>query len=276
MKHFRLVFVLSLVLVTLFCLSPFASAGVIKGGFAGISTYTGTTYGNCPHGNRAGAQYVNQLDSALSAYMPYYGLNNTYTTAFYQTNNGVTQASVIGATSSTFFAYAGHGYGAGSTTPNAMHVYKPSSGTHDHSNSSLNIETTEISFSHRYVTMYSCNWLANGGSTTKQNNIYATHNGTRLTMGFASTMYLDSREGWEYGYQMLVNAKSIKNAYIAAAQMYQPQRADGDSIARVVGYTTAASDKLTDMKSAAPSYSSSPTSFSVITTVTIPHNGIAI
>jgi len=80
-------------------------------------------------------------------------------------------------------------------------------------------------------------------------------------MGFASIMYLDSREaGW---YAARIGAGwTIKDSYFDAASQYQPQLPysstdpDGKVIARVKGYSTKGNDKWDSSTTAAPSYSS--------------------
>ena len=103
--------------------------------------------------------------------------------------------------------------------------------------------------------------------------IYNTFNGTRLQLGYASTMYLDSREGYMFG-QNLQN-QTVVNAFLRATRVYQPQQKKNDVIARVMGYTNAKNDYITTT-SAAPSYSSSKNSFSIIVTETIPHTGRSV
>ena len=110
------------------------------------------------------------------------------------------------------------------------------------------------------------------GYTTKQQNILNMMNGTRLIMGFASTMYLDSREGTYFG--SMLGEEMISQAYLKAVKRYQPQRGAGQTTyARIVGYKSAYGDTLDNSYSYAPSYASSKNSFDVLTTLPILCNG---
>lgn len=184
-----------------------------------------------------------------------------------------------------FFAYAGHG--TSNTGYNALHFRTIGTDADDHTSADhtdasklakIEARTTGIRLGGtlKYATFYTCNFLTNGGSTTKQEEIYKMFEGARLVMGFASTMYLDSREGTRYGNRMASGSYTIEETFIDAAERYQVQRTAGDSIARVVGYTSAASDKLTTTKSVLTStlwYKNNNSLYSIINTVTIPHTG---
>ena len=254
-----------------------ANAAHVTSGTAGVSTYVNNGYGSCQHGNRAGGQYATNITNAFYDTMVFNGFQpqHSFGSQFQYTNNQVTTTALSNASTVTFFAYAGHGFGNQSGY-NTFHVYRPSSGsTHTCGSSAVNFSQQNARFAHKYVTAYTCNWLTDGNNSTRRANIMATHNGTRLTMGFASTMYLDSREATRYVVEMIGNSQMVKNAFITAAQVYQPQRADASSLARIVGYYPASIDRVYDGLSAAPSYSSSTASnFGVISTTTIPYNGI--
>ena len=99
-------------------------------------------------------------------------------------------------------------------------------------------------------------------------------NGTRLILGFASTMYLDSREATLFTTKMRTD--TIVNAFTAAAAYYQVQRTGGDSIARAVGYNSALNDKITISYSNAPNAANNLSSFGILKTVTVPHTGVTI
>jgi len=265
---------ISIVVLAFSLTVPASAVNSVTGGYFGISSYS-----YCGYGNRAGVSYVYNLSTSLAGV----SLNNNnlqYTESYRAINNDVTTTNIAGASQVTFFVYSGHGLNY-SATSNALHVNKPSSGTTtshstlgENTSTLINLKTISTSFCHKYVTLYTCNQLTNSGNSTKAVNILGMMNGTRLIMGFASTMYLDSREGTLYGTNM--EYYTIVNSYIYAAQRYQPQRSSGDSIARVVGYTAASSDNILANYSYAPSYSSSPSSFDVISTVTIPHTGVLV
>lgn len=69
---------------------------------------------------------------------------------------------------------------------------------------------------------------------------------------------------------------TISDAFFESAIKYQAQLKDSDAIARAVGYNAAKNDRLTSSYSYAPSAASNLSSFSILKTVTIPHNGIII
>ncbi len=222
-----------------------ASAITVNGSFCGIDDYQTMS-------DRAGATYVTKLNTELAV-----AFGSSYNYSGTLLKNGQLTASALksklNVSSKTIFAFSGHGYMNGPVSYDGTIVQKD-----------------DIRTQHRYVVMYSCNWMTNKGLSSEVTRIYNTFNGTRLQLGYASTMYLDSREGYTFG-QNLQN-QTVVNAFLGATRIYQPQRTGGDTIARVMGYTNAKNNYITTT-SAAPSYSSSPNSFSIIVTETIPHTG---
>lgn len=99
-------------------------------------------------------------------------------------------------------------------------------------------------------------------------------NGTRLILGFASVMYLDSLEATLFTTKM--RTETIVNAFTAAAEYYQVQRDSGDSIARAVGYNSALNDRISTTYSNAPSAANNLSSFGILKTVKVPHTGVTI
>lgn len=100
--------------------------------------------------------------------------------------------------------------------------------------------------------------------------------GLRLMMGFASVMYLDSREGTAYGNNLSSSTTSIRGAFFSAASRYQVQRTDGDSIARCLGYTDSKDQKISNTQGPLAStlwYKNYNGGYSIIETQTIPHTG---
>lgn len=236
--------------------SAFA-ANSITSGFAGINNY-----GNCGHADRAGVNYCNNFHAGLTNIR--LSLNGiTYSRSYNWSNNEVTTTKIANASQVTFFVYSGHGVIA-DTTNNALHVNQPSSGatlshaTLGESSYLINLKTTSTSFPHKYVVLYTCNQLMNGGSTTKEANIFKMLNGTRMLFGFASQMYLDSREATLFTQNM--KSQTLLNAFFNAAKRYQTANST-PVIARVMGYKLAANDYITTQYAYAPSYNSSPSSF---------------
>lgn len=238
-KAFVLTFIVSALCTTS------AAAASISGSFCGIDQYLNMV-------PRAGAAYVRRLNTEMSTN---FGSLYNYTSTIY-TDSQVTASRLqqsLNGSGKTLFSFSGHG------SSNGPYVYN---GT---------ILTKEnIQSKHKYIMMYTCNWMTNGGTTAGLQKIYNTFHGTRLQLGFASQMYLDSREGTAFGRNL--SEQTVINAFLNAARIYQPQKTDNDSIARVTGYTSARNDYIFDSKPNAPSYSSSPGSFSTIVTETIPRH----
>jgi hypothetical protein len=141
----------------------------------------------------------------------------------------------------------------------------------------VNAITTECSFNHNYVLTYACHWLENGSNSQKETNIWKTFGGTKMTLGYASTMFLDSREGDVCGQYLVDYNYTYQNAFWTATQYYQVQRIDGDTIARVMGYQYAQSDTLSSYYTGTvPKYVDSPSDFIYYWTRTIPHTGVKI
>lgn len=256
----------------MFCISVDAFAAT-SGGFAGISSYN-----YCGFGNRAGANYVKNLGAGLN-FLNRLGFIN-YTPSYMYLDNDVTVSNCTGSNAVTLFAYSGHGIVYDYTANNALHVNYNSGSIKSHSSlgektsTKINKLTTSTTFRHKYVVLYTCNQLTNNASATKSNNIIKMMNGTRLILGFASTMYLDSREATLFTTKM--RTSTIVNSFIAAAEYYQVQRKDGDSIARAVGYNSALNDKITTTYSNAPNATNNLSSFGILKTVKVPHTGETI
>lgn len=248
----------------------------LKGGFLGVSKYS-SIFGSCLYGDRAGAQYVTNLKDGLSTIM---------NAAFVRLNGDANESQLrdINLTSNVdLLAYSGHGLMF--EKENAAHFFARSTGQSWHNssmegNDEVNARTNEVRFGHnmlKWVIMYTCNWLTNGGDKEKLENIYKTFEGATLVMGFASTMYLDSREANLFAQFLVKDKKSFREAFISAAKKYQPQRQNGDSIARVMGYTLAKNDSLfNNFYGCRPKnewYINYKQGYSIIDTIIIPHTG---
>lgn len=235
-------------------------------------------YGLCSYGDRAGGQYVDKLIGGIGENYSYIR-NKVYTTGS-TFSNKVYKSDVLSANRnpSTLFVYAGHGVILSSST-NAFHIndntnnanHSTFSGGEKSSSSPVNVKTTELAnTNHQYMIAYTCNFLANGGSTEKQKNIYRI--GARVLCGFASTMYLDSREGLYCG--QLMGSQSVRSAFINAARKYQPYIGEGSSvIARAVGLSSANVERINSGNSLAPKYDNSPSSYTILQDATIVGKG---
>lgn len=233
----------------------------VTASYAGISDYL-----NCEYGDRAGKQYVQNFSAELQDLEDngrlYYSELNMLT------DSAVTPSSISNISPATFFVFAGHGFCYSDSPYNGLHVSHTSSSCTD----STILKNIDTNFEHKYVVLYSCNQLTNKGDATRYNNIMNMMDGTRLIFGFASSMWLDSRDATTFVYRMGWFSDMIE-AYMFSAEYYQVQHPTVDVVARVVGYTEAYDDNLREYESYAPSAISSPDSFEVLETVTIPHLG---
>jgi len=249
----------------------------ITTGYDGQSNYK--TNG-CELANRAGSQYVDNLNYWLNFY-------NISTNQFIWTEWNAWEADMASpseggngyADSVTFFAFSGHTHGPTSTIDARAHFFTDNAAR---LHSSEGADAAQLAWREarygpnklRWLTMYTCNWLTNLGSSSVLDRIFRTFEGMRLTMGFASTMYLDSREGSLYAYY-ISEAFYLKDAFFTAAKYYQPQDTAGKTTyARVQGYTAAAQDRYYTSPTRAPKYVDKPGDFSIIQTVAITCDGV--
>lgn len=234
-------------------LTSSAGAVDITSGLFGIDDYESGPLAD-EFKDRAGANYVRKFDQELENYFTSYGTDNTYENSYMYKDSRATGSrfrSKANGAQQTMFVFAGHGKAGIDYGPILYDEMVPK---------------TDLLFEHLYVTMYCCNWLRNNGSTASQKAIYETFDGTRLEMGFASQMYLDSREARAYASNL--TDYTVINAFINAAEIYQPGGLDKPVIARVVGYKNAKNDVLVANNSSAPTYAQRPSSFDTLCTVT--------
>lgn len=210
-------------------------AATVTSGFFGIDDYP-------PAGksddDRAGYSYVRNLNGELNALL---NPSHTYTNTFMYKDSQAKRLPFISKANGdpcTLFGFSGHGYpGKGIGGGPLLYDGKANK--------------TSLKFKHRYVVMYSCNWLWNGGSKDELRGTYRTFNGTRLQMGFGTQMWLDAREGIAYGQRLM--RETVGSAFVNAARIFQPQN-DKDVVVKVVGYTGARMDYITNSYPAAPVY----------------------
>jgi Family of unknown function (DUF6345) len=245
----------------MFLLNSQITSIAVAVGLSGINIYTVDTFLKCNYGDRAGASYVVNLGEELKA--------GGHSVSFYALNDAAYQMDLKAygiADTVKFFAYSGHGlrydYYPQLNDSSATHFFAqdgyPSShdGTQEGADK-VNATWDEVRLGHgangtRWASFYSCNWLTNGGSSSRQQKIGRMFEGLRLMTGFASVMYLDSREGSTYG-NYLRGGNTIINSWFAAARKWQPQNS-ADVIVRVYGYRPASSDTINSNVSAAPNY----------------------
>lgn len=234
-----------------FALLVSTPAYALNAGFDGINDYSHWWYPNCSYGDRAGASYVTNLSNALQSKV---GTSFKYTD--YSANESHLRSDAV-VNSVDFYAFSGHGLNW--SLESIAHFYARSTGESWHGSDmenydAVNARTNEVRLGHgklKWAMFYCCSWLRNNGSTEKQRNILKTFEGATLVFGFASIMYLDSREGTMFG-QLLTQGKTFRDAFYQAADKYQRQRTDGDSIARIVGYKSARFDSLNSYYSCRP------------------------
>jgi len=242
-NKFYISLALIIILIFNFCV---AFSADLKGIYLGVSTYSSPN-GSCTYGDRAGAHYVYNLADSL--------WRNAWVTAYLIKLNSEANESYLKDTSLTsqadLLVYSGHGLCL--SKENAAHFFARSTGETWHNssmeyNDEVNARTNEVRFGRsnlKWIIMYTCNWLTNNGDQEKLENIYKTFEGATLVMGFASTMYLDSREAVDFVKFLTGERLSFKEAFIKAASIYQPQRKDGQySLVRIMGYKLAEYDSL--------------------------------
>jgi len=251
--------ILILIIVSLILSNP-VSAIALTTGFDGVSAYRRT--GNCVYYDVAGAEYVTNLRNALASW---------FTNSFNRTNNNAWESDTrIYAPTVDFFAFSGHGfrYNSPYTLRNeaSLHFYTLNSSTppfHTQENDDrANATWSELSFNGqplKWITAHTCNFLTNGGSWDNYNKIGRMMQGANLILGFASTMWLDSREGTIYGWN-ISDGNTFREAFFEAA--YLCQRNKGFTItARVFGWVLAENDRHYSYQTGAPSFENSPSSF---------------
>jgi hypothetical protein len=261
------------------------SASALTLGFDGINDYSGSIFEpNCTISaspDRAGATYVNNLNTALASHPKSFLYADDYAWESDLHKNGPIDTV-------NFFAYAGHGahysYYAGLNGSNSAHFYSQNGnpnyhGSADEGNDSVNATYDEVKLGStgtlRFASFYSCNWLTNGGDQARQEQINQTFEGVNLITGFASKMWLDSREGTAYG-SKLENGVSVKQAWFEAAQEWQPQYDELPYTinARVVGHKLAETDSFWSYMGSVPTYAADPAGY-MIWTLPITATGVA-
>lgn len=121
-----------------------ASAASITGGYFGVNDYRNYSLDDRPE-----KQYVQNLNSEIN--WLFSSLGHSYTNSYTYTDSSATKSQFITRANSsdakTLFVFAGHGY-QGCTGGPVLYDQK--------------VVKTDLAFKHRYVTMYTCNWLYNG------------------------------------------------------------------------------------------------------------------
>ncbi len=226
--------------------------GIDSFGGLGVNDYT-----NCSHGSRAGKSLVQKLAS----WMP---VDVTRSYLYY--DGQAYPSRFLNASYVDLFVYSGHGKIIDNYRAAHFHVVSASNTTHsDATSSSNNASSQSTRFNHKYVAMYTCNWL-NWGTTTQSVNAFSTmSSGCRQELGFATVMYLDSREGNMFGYRMVDYVEPIKTAFFESAKYYQPQNSNTVK-ARVCVWNSAANDTFySGATTRAPGYASNSSQYSYYT-----------
>lgn len=186
-------------------------------------------YGNCTYGNRSCPLYCDRLETYLQA------SGYTKKQKWYDGNaweSDLTSGKDL-VDAAHFFVWAGHGadytYDDGTNGyESAAHFYNLNSNTVYHSpfthlNPQANATWSEIKWGNKmdYATMYTCNFLHDGGNSTNLTKIKNMFTGLHLMVGFASKMYIHPDEAWTYG-EMLQQGYPIKIAWQYGNLLYQP------------------------------------------------------
>ena len=245
--------------------NPPSGPGISSIGGLGVNDYT-----NCEHGSRAGRSLVQKL----SCRMPV-SINKEY--LYYDAN--AYPSRFLNARKVDLFVYSGHG--VAKRNYKAPHFYASSASKPSHTSSEdsdtvfrpFEASSKYIRFNHKYVAMYTCNWLTWNGATQRTNCFSTFASGCRQQLGFASRMFLDSREGNMFGYRMIDYAEPIKTAFFESAKSYQKQ-SDENVIARVATWNSASNDTFYSGASGlAPGYSGNTSQYSYYT-ITVTGTGI--
>lgn len=265
--------IISVIAFTCLIASTSFSFATVKVGFDGISNYK-----YCKYNNIAGSQFVDKLYAYIrgSSVVQNQFIHQEWRAKESDISNG--KANTV-----NFFVYVGHGIR--DDEKNAAHFYARNStkshNTKQEKNGDVNATTNEARFGHgnlKWVAMYTCNWLNYEGNKNKKSNVLKQLEGARMIMGFGTTMYVDSREGKMLGYNLNTKKKTFKKAFVSAAKKYQPQKnkGAGDTKCRIVGWSSAKSDKLTSnvkCLSSANWYKNNKNKYEHIVNITITVNG---
>ena len=243
---------------------PASGAGIDSILGFGINTYT-----NCSLEDRAGKNLV-QL---LSYQIP------TSNDALYY-NSEAYPSRVLNANTADLFVYAGHAKRYGNY--GLLHFYASSSTNPSHSRldetdavDPFELSSQNLRLKHKYVAMYTCNWLYWTTTTESTNAKSIMDIGCRQQLGFGTQMYLDSREGLYFGILLQDGNVPIKNAFFEAAQMYQKQ-SQSDVIAKAICWTPSVNDTFYSGNSGlAPGYANDPSDYSVYSSY-VAHTGVTI
>lgn len=260
--------------------SSLTMAASWESGGVGINDYK-----TCSFGNRVGASYVTELTNELKLSSSKYSVV-PMPNGFLRTNANAWETDLKSrANTVEFFAFAGHGLNMTERTGelvNSAHLAAMNSSTVFHTGSqenhdACNATSNEVRWGGtlNFVNMYCCNWLTNNGNSTKQDNIFKQFEGANMVMGFASVMWLDSREGKLLAYY-LRKGDTYKDAFLKAARYYQTQRTGGNTIARVIGTTTSVNAKMTarpSIQSQSNWYKNNPSLYTTIVTESIAYDG---
>lgn len=237
-------FLTSILIITLLTINVHAAGVYDDFGGLGVDDYS-----TCPYGNRGGAAYLDKLSNRMpiSVSIDYKYKNSSATVSrFY--NSGTVD----------LFTYSGHGTVKGNTT--CAHFAVPSHTTHSSGVESNEASTLGAYFHHKYVSMYTCNWLNHDTSTRRANSWSTFGSNNRIQCGFGTQMYLNSWEGNMFGYRMVDYVETIKTAFFESAKNYQPQNSDPVTV-RVSTYLNAKNDTFyAGYSGSVPAYSSSNSS----------------
>ncbi|MEQ8197203.1 MAG: DUF6345 domain-containing protein [Clostridiaceae bacterium] len=236
----------SLAFFLIFSTSTNAFAVITTGG-SGVSHYH--AYGNCSHEDVVGIQAVANCLNELTRVGGY----NIYQKFSYYDEHAweadFLTASYNNVDDVDFAVFAGHGYVVGrhdGVYYNSLHFYTLNSNTNFHTSEGddySNADSQEIWWGlngvTKWVATFSCNLLNSSGP--KWTSIMG---GVHQVLGYASTMYLDSRQTSYFASQIGYGTYSIKQGFFDSNAIYQPNTGSTPTVARVLAANISANDTL--------------------------------
>lgn len=243
---------------------PMTGGGISKYYGIGVNDYT-NVFAYCSYGSRAGGTLVQNIADTFPS---------TVSKTVYRDANAY-PSRFTGAARSDLFVYSGHGLIKGNYR--VAHFFASSANDSSHFNSEhtsaidpFEASNQNLVLSHKYVAMYTCNWL-NWADNTQHDIVFATMgSGCRMQMGFGSRMYLDSREGTLFGERMVDYSDTIYNAFVTAANTYQKQGEDPKTL-RIIYWIPALHDTFySSVSGTAPGYQSNVSQYALYSLQIIP------
>ncbi len=209
--------------------------------------------GNCTYGDRNSAEVlVNKFTDFMKIYADaevLFNYKNQYAWEQDMKPGNWTYNSIDDV---NFMIYAGHGLkkGAHGLSNNSLHYFTQNSFTSFHTSTntsecsaSSNLTTKEAEWGKtgtktRWVSLFTCNFL-------NTNDGYYNHmmQGINICMGFETTMYIDSNQGYQFATDMGLGGNII-DCFLDGCSMYQTKKCTNDVVAKAIYAEKARNDTL--------------------------------